>query len=180
MGAAERGAVGARLRRGRAAPRCDPRDRGLERGADRRRGRAQGARGAAGGSRDRRERSERPARGAAGGARRLRLRRRVGGRLSSRAACAAHRRARWLLLRVRRGRPAREGIPPPTRSRRQLLDAPPPPLRRAGGRRAGRTLRRLLPEPRPGGQPRLRRSAAIACAPARAVHPPALHGRGVR
>ena len=69
----------------------------------------------------------------------------------------------------------------------ELLDVPRAPLRRARGRRAARALRGLRPEPRPGRQPRARRppaarrpAAGAVRDAAVAVHPDAVHGRGVR
>ena len=117
----------------------------------------------------------------------LRLRRRLGRRLPPRAADPADRRARGLLRGVRPRGPARQGVSPPARPRRQLLGVPPAAVRRAGRRRPAATVRGLLPEPRPGRQPRLRRPAARVRAPAGrvlhaavAVRAAAVHGRGVR
>ena len=84
-------------------------------------------------------------------------------------------------------RAAGQGVSPPVRPRRQLLELPPAPLRRARRRRPARAVRRLLPEPRPGRQPRVRRPAAARGSPAGgilhaalAVRAAAVHGRGVR
>ena len=102
---------------------------------------------------------------------------------------AAHRRARRLLRGVRHGRRPRAR---PTRARTSTTgDYSAFRGRRFGApgrRRAARALRRLRPEPRPGRQPRARRPpAARPRAPlarvrdaAVALHPDAVHGRGVR
>ncbi len=92
--------------------------------------------------------------------RRLGLRRGLGRRLPPRGAHARHGRARRLLLRLRVGRAAREGLAPSLRLRRHLLELPPPAVRRTRRRRATRAVRGVLPGPRPGRKPR---PAAIAC-----------------
>ena len=117
----------------------------------------------------------------------LELRRRLGRRLPPRAAHAHHRGPRRLLRRLRLRGPAGQGLSPPPRRRRRVLAVSAPPLRRAGRGRPARALRRLLPEPRPGRQPRLRGPharhrppAGGVLHPALAVRPDAVHGRGVR
>ena len=152
----------ARLPRRRPAARRDPRD--LRRRAPstslararRPRARARPAR-----ARHRRERPERPAGHPARAIGRLRATTpQWADDFHHALRVAAHRRARRLLRRVRRGRRARQGVPPPVRPRRHVLDAPPAALRRARRRPRRRAVRRLRPEPRPGRQPRVRRPAA--------------------
>ncbi len=162
VGAPERHRLGARLRDRRPAAGRDPRDRRLERRAPRGRRRASRPPGAQRCGGDRRERPERSAGHARRGRRRLGLRRGLGGRLPPLAARADHRRAGGLLRGVRARRAAGQGVAPPARARRELLDLPPPALRRAGRRRAARPVRGLLPEPRPGRQPGIRRPSAGA------------------
>ena len=103
-----------------------------------------------------------------------------------------HRRARGILRRLRRARATGPGPRMPVRLRVGLQPVPGPQARGAARGPLGRPLRRLPPEPRPGGQPgpgrpaqRADRIAGQAAAgrrraPAVAVPAAAVHGRGVR
>ncbi len=187
MGLPERRGLGPRVRRRRPAARRDPRDLRLERRAHRGRRRQARARARRARLRDRRVGPQRPDRDARPGAGRLQLRRRLVRRLSPLAAGGADRRPRRLLRGLRPPVAAGQGNPPPARRRRRLLPFSAPALRRPGRRRPGAEVRRLLPEPRSGRQPRIRRPDAGAGAaaggllhPAVAVRAAAVHGRGVR
>ena len=98
-----------------------------------------------------------------------------------------------LLRRLRRGRGGRpgQGLRRGLRQQRRLQPLPPAPARRPGDRVPRRPLRRLRPEPRPGGQPPqvrpLRRQPPRLGRPPGRRDPaagppaaPAVHGRGVR
>ena len=79
-------------------------------------------------------------------------------------AAAARGRPRRLLRGFRPRRPARKGVRRPFVVRRRLLRVSAPALRRAG-RRVPPERSSSPPEPRPGRQPRVRRSAAARARP---------------
>src|ERR1019366_7516252 len=187
MGAAGRLRVGARLPSRRSAAGRRARHPRRQPDAYRRRAGRARARDQPPGDRDRRKRTERRAGDPRRAGRRLELRRAVGRRIPPRPARAADRRARRLLRRLRHGRRSGEGLSPPVRLRRPILARAASMLRRPGRRSPTGPVRGLRPEPRPGGQPRVRRPAGARGSAARSllhaalpVHADAVHGRGIR
>ncbi len=110
---------------------------------------------------DRRERPERPPDRPPLGDRRLRHRRPVERRLPPRPALGHHRRARWVLLRLRFARRPGDVLPAFLRLQRPTFRVPAPAPRPPTDRPLGAPLPGLRPEPRPARQP-CRRATGFA------------------
>ena len=189
----ERGALDRGLPRRRPARRRHPRHPRPDgatapRAADHR-GPCRRRRGRTAGPPHRRELRQRPARRETGRHRRARLRRRVGRRPPPRPARRLDRRPARLLRRLRRRARPRHGAGAALALRRPLVARPRADARPPGRRCPRIAVRRVHEQPRPRRQHPGRRSSAVRRPPttagggdraALAVHPDAVHGRGVR